>query len=223
MDDQDVCEPRDHGLAARTQLSWPRSPSVAACSAIHSTSGELHASTAITLGSSSPADRRPDDRIEPRRRRPSSGASPPVAQDFVPVAHLFARQIEELRAENARLARQPVASTVWHEGEVRPGCSTRSSEPFDIQVHTGLTSRHGTSGSPRDAGRCECPGRLWTQSDSKRRRSSVESAVLRQADRAPRESSRREYAPRVSERPDRWTNEHESATTGHCSVRFRAP
>src|SRR5918995_1039002 len=49
-----------------------------------------------------------------RRRRTSST----VAQDLVPVAHLFARQIEKLRATNARLARQPVAGTVRHEREV---------------------------------------------------------------------------------------------------------
>jgi hypothetical protein len=28
---------------------------------------------------------------------------------------------------------------------------------------------------------------------------------------------------RLSDRPDRWTNEHESATPGHCPVRLRAP
>ncbi len=45
-------------------------------------------------------------------------ASATVAQDFVPVAHLFAREIEKLRATNSRLARQPVAGTVRHESEI---------------------------------------------------------------------------------------------------------
>ena len=49
-----------------------------------------------------------------RRRR----ASPTVAQDFVSVAHLFARQIEKLRARNSRLARQLVAGTVRHQREI---------------------------------------------------------------------------------------------------------
>jgi hypothetical protein len=49
-----------------------------------------------------------------RRRR----TSPTVAQDFVSVAHLFARQIEKLCATNSRLARQLVAGTVRHEREV---------------------------------------------------------------------------------------------------------
>jgi hypothetical protein len=49
-----------------------------------------------------------------RRRR----ASPTVAQDFVAVAHLFARQIEQLRAMNSRLAGQPVPGTVRYERKV---------------------------------------------------------------------------------------------------------
>ena len=86
---------------------------------IHSTSGELHASTAITLGSrvDQPIGGRmieSNHAADDRRRR----ASPTVAQDFVPVAHLFAWQVEELRGSHSRLARQPVAGTVRHEREI---------------------------------------------------------------------------------------------------------
>jgi hypothetical protein len=45
-------------------------------------------------------------------------AAPAVAQDFVPVAHLLARQIEEPRATHSRLARQPMPGTVRHERKV---------------------------------------------------------------------------------------------------------
>ncbi len=55
-----------------------------------------------------------NDAADDRRRR----ASPAVAQDLVAVAHLFTRQIEELRGINPRLARQPVPGTVRHERKV---------------------------------------------------------------------------------------------------------
>ena len=55
-----------------------------------------------------------NDAADDRRRRASST----VAQDFIAVAHLFARQIEKLRATNARLAREPMTGTVRYERKV---------------------------------------------------------------------------------------------------------
>ena len=117
LDDQDVCEPRDHGLATRTQLSGlDRHQAQRALDPLH-------------LGRAPRVD---GDHFGQQRHQPGGGrmiesnhaaddrrrrASSTVAQDFVPVAHLFARQIEELRATNSRLARQPVAGTVRHERE----------------------------------------------------------------------------------------------------------
>jgi hypothetical protein len=46
------------------------------------------------------------------------GAPPPPWRDLVPVAHLFAWQVEELRGSHSKLARQPVAGAVRHQREI---------------------------------------------------------------------------------------------------------
>ena len=131
------------------RCSLASTPSSEACSGSTPPRASSTRRTLITLGSS--VTSRCGGRMiesnhaaDDRRRR----AAATVAQDFVAVAHLFARQIEELRAVDARFARQPMAGAVWHQRESRraAGRDRRSPSP---PGRNDLTSRHGTSGSPR--------------------------------------------------------------------------
>ena len=117
---------------------------------IHSISGELQASTLINLGSSRMRLLRgrvieAHGAADHRRRR----ATAAVPEDLVAVADQLARQVEELRRGNARLAGQPVALAVRHERKVagpqEAGVRALDLEPalagrHDVEHQAGLAS-----------------------------------------------------------------------------------
>ena len=118
LDDQDVCEPRDDGLAARTQLlGLDRHQSQRALDPLRlGRAPGVEGDHSGQQGDQSISGRMVESNhaADDGRRR----ASPTVAQDLVPIAHLFAWQVEELRGSHSRFARQPVAGAVRHEREI---------------------------------------------------------------------------------------------------------
>jgi hypothetical protein len=73
-------------------------------------------------------------------------ATPAMAEDFVMLADLLAREIEKLRSADAGLARQPVSLAVGHEREIA-GLKQARLSAFDLPSIFGFSSQSGASPS----------------------------------------------------------------------------